>query len=314
MPIIDLHCDTLTALKAAHKELRSNDMNLDLLRMQQQHILCQDFAVFVRLTEHQDVDAAWQYTLDCIAFFKNQLEKNKELVLQVTNYDDLGKAQKEQKIGALLSVEEGGVLGTDLGRLEQLYQAGVRLLTISWNFPNTLSYPHSSEPDIMQKNLRPFGRKVVEAMCDMHMLVDVSHLNDGGFWDVAHICRGPFVASHSNARTVTGHTRNLTDEMLKTLAEHGGVTGINFFSKFLGDDATGSLEQILKHIAHIKKVGGIEVLALGSDFDGFGGASGVRRCDDFPKLLAALEQAGYSSEEIEKLTYKNALRVIKDVL
>ena len=132
--------------------------------------------------------------------------------------------------------------------------------------------------------------------------------------DVAEMVKGPFVASHSDARAVEGHSRNLTDDMIKELARHGGVTGINFFSKFLGHDGTGSMEQILAHFKHIKQVGGIDVLALGSDFDGFGGHSGVRTCEDFPKLIDALNKAGFTAEEIDKITYKNALRVVKDVI
>lgn len=314
MPIVDLHCDTITELKKQGKVLLSNDLNLDLERMHELDIVLQDFAIFVRMTEHENIDAAWKYTLDVCDFFSNQMQVNAQLISHAVSYADIEKNRENKKISALLSVEEGGICGEQIERLEELYKRGVRLMTISWNFENTLCYPHSLTEDTSNKHLKPFGREVVQRMNEMGMIVDVSHLSDGGFWDVAALAKKPFVASHSDARAIEGHSRNLTDSMIKCLAEAGGVTGINFFSKFLGHDGTGSMEQILQHIAHIKDVGGIDVVALGSDFDGFGGESGVRTCEDFPKLIRALEKAGYTDEEIDKITHKNALRVLQEVL
>ncbi len=314
MPIIDFHCDTITELEKQHKLLRQNDLNLDLERMHRLGVLAQDFAIFVRLSEYKTLNSAWDYTLKMCDFFEGQMAANQDLVLHAKSYADVQKAAGDNKIAALLSVEEGGVLDEDITRVQKLYDRGVRLITISWNFENTLGYPHSLTEDTSDKHLKPFGRQVVEAMDALHMLVDVSHSGDGDFWDVADMVKGPFVASHSNARSMEGHSRNLTDPMIKTLAQHGGIMGINFFSKFLGHDGTGSIEQMLKHIQHIKQVGGIEVLALGSDFDGFGGASGVRTCEDLPLLFAALAKAGFTQEEIDKISYKNALRVMHDVL
>ena len=314
MPIADLHCDTLTELEKQNKVLRKNDLNLDLERMHKLGVVFQDFAIFVRLTEYGHIEDAWDYTQRLCDFFHAQMEANQDLILPVKTYADVEKAQRENKTAAMLSVEEGGVLEEDIDRVKELHDRGVRLITVSWNFENTLGYPHSLTEETSDKHLKPFGRQVVEAMNDLHMIVDVSHSGDGDFWDVAEMVKGPFVASHSDARAVEGHSRNLTDDMIKELARHGGVTGINFFSKFLGHDGTGSMEQILAHFKHIKQVGGIDVLALGSDFDGFGGHSGVRTCEDFPKLIDALNKAGFTAEEIDKITYKNALRVVKDVI
>ena len=314
MSIIDLHCDTITELKRQKKELRHNDMNLDLERMKKLGIMCQDFAIFIRMSEYKTIDDAWNYTNDCIKFFKDEIKKNDDLIEQIKSYKELMAVSEKKKMGALLSIEEGGIIGTDIERVNKLYDEGVRLITLSWNFESDLSYPNSLDDSVRNSGLKPFGKTVVEKMGELGMLVDVSHLSDGGFWDVADICKGPFVASHSDARSLANHPRNLTDAMIKRLAKEGGVTGINFFSKFLGSDGSGSIEQMVNHIKHIKNIGGIDVVALGSDFDGFGGASGVRTCEDFPKLFNALEKAGFTGDELEKITYKNALRVIKDVL
>ena len=314
MPIADLHCDTLTELEKQCKELRQNDLNLDLKRMRQLGVVLQDFAIFVRMTEYGSIDDAWSYTKKLCTFFNSQMLANQDIVLPVKSYADVERALKENKTAAMLSLEEGGVLDEDVERVKELYDRGVRLITISWNFENTLGYPHSLTEDTTGLHLKPFGRKVVEAMNDLHMIVDVSHSGDGDFWDVAEMVKGPFVASHSDARAIEPHSRNLTDEMIREVAKHGGVVGINFFSKFLGHDGTGSMEQIITHFQHIKQVGGIDVLALGSDFDGFGGHSGVRTCEDYPKLISALTKAGFTDDEIDKLSHKNVLRVIKDVI
>src|SRR5699024_7042079 len=113
--------------------------------------------------------------------------------------------------------------GTSLRRLHEFYDAGVRLITLTWNYENAAGYPNSRDSSVMRKGLKPFGKVLIEEMNDLGMIIDVSHLSDGGFWDVARRSKKPFIASHSNARAVTSHPRNLTDEMIRAIAEKGGV-------------------------------------------------------------------------------------------
>ena len=141
----------------------------------------------------------------------------------------------------------------------------------------------------------------------MGMLVDVSHLSDAGFYDVCRIVKGPFVASHSNARAVCGCGRNLTDDMICKLAEHGGVTGLNFCPEFLepkDKDPRQSLSASAAHARHIMNVGGRECLGLGSDFDGISGLLDYGTADTLPLLAEGLEKEGFSQEEIESIFYK----------
>ena len=167
-----------------------------------------------------------------------------------------------------------------------------------------------------EHGLKKKGIEFVELMEEIGMAVDVSHLGDAGFWDVAEIMKKPFAASHSNARAIAGHTRNLTDEMIRTIAERGGVMGINYCPVFLDDREDGGTSRIsamVRHIKHIRNVGGIECIGLGSDFDGISGTLEI----DSPSAVHLLEEAlyrnGFTQTEVEKIFYRNVLRFYGDV-
>lgn len=314
MSFIDLHCDTISVLLESGESLYSSDRNVSIEKMQKSDVFCQFFAMFIRMSEFQTTDQAYEYLKKMHGVYQKEMEKNSEYIRPALSAADLHKNRQEKKLSGVLTVEEGGVIGEEINRLEELHKLGVRLITLTWNFENSLGFPNSDDPAVMNAGLKPFGKQVVERMNDLHMLVDVSHLSDGGFWDVARLTRGPFVASHSNARAVRDFRRNLTDEMLRTLAQHGGVTGINFFHKFLGEDGQGSVADMVRHIRHIQNTAGIDTIALGSDFDGFSGPCEIRDCAQFYKLTDALTAAGFTDGEIEKICWKNAQRVIDDVL
>ncbi|MDU7338303.1 MAG: dipeptidase [Clostridium sp.] len=314
MSIIDLHCDTISVLLESREPLLSSDRNVSIEKMRSADVLCQFFAMYICLTNFKDVDGAYDYLKKMHAHYLAELEENKDFIRPALCAQDLHKNRADKKISSILTVEEGGVIGDKPERLQELHDMGVRLITLTWNYENSLGYPNSDDPSIMNAGLKPLGKEIVERMNELHMLVDVSHLSDGGFWDVMGLTKGPFVASHSNARSVRDFRRNLSDDMLRALAERGGVTGINFYHKFLGEDGQGSVADMVRHIEHIRKVAGIDVIALGSDFDGFSGPCEVRDCTQFGKLTDALTAARFSDEEIEKICWKNALRVIDCVL
>ena len=152
------------------------------------------------------------------------------------------------------------------------------------------------------------------------MIVDVSHLSDAGFYDVASHAKRPFVASHSGARAVCRHCRNLTDEMIRGIGEKGGVMGVNYFTEFLrdkekfGDPMKTSLDDMVAHIRRIIRVGGIDSVGLGSDFDGAAVSMEITNAGDMQLLAARLEKEGFSTEEIEKIFYKNVFRVYREIL
>jgi len=152
----------------------------------------------------------------------------------------------------------------------------------------------------------------LDIMGKLGIIADVSHLSEGGFYDVTRHKR-PFAASHSCARALCDHPRNLSDGQLRALSDCGGIVGLSLVPSFLvpGSSLAGA-EDVLRHALHIKNVAGIEAIALGSDFDGFSDENEISDCSRYPLLIRALEKE-FSSREIEKICYSNALRVFRDV-
>lgn len=205
--------------------------------------------------------------------------------------------------------------------LENMYNKGVRLITLTWNHENCLGYPNSENKYVMAKGLKKTGIEAVLRMNELGIIVDVSHLSDGGFYQVAELmakAKRPFIASHSNARAVTGHQRNMTDNMIRVLADNGGIMGLNLSPHFLNDiepkNGSSRIADMVRHILHIRSVGGAEVLAIGSDFDGIEGQLQVKNPPDFEMLWSALEKAGVSNRELEKIWQGNGLRVLSEVI
>jgi membrane dipeptidase len=312
MPIIDLHCDTISALLDCSRPagLRANHLHIDLHKLQQANSLAQFFAMYIDL---QAVENPLEACLVMIDRFYQEIEQNNDLIQVATSLSDLQANQAQQKISAFLTIEEGGVLKGNLSNLRIFHRLGVRLITLTWNYPNEIGFPNC-RTEYQQCGLTAFGQAVVLEMNRLNMMIDVSHLSDQGFYDVAKFSARPFVASHSNARSVKAHSRNLTDAMIKTLAEKGGVMGINFANSFLGNSPVSLIEDMVRHINHIRNIGGIEVIALGSDFDGIAPKLEIADMGELDKLIQALQQHNFSETEIEKICHKNVLRVMKDCL
>ena len=233
------------------------------------------------------------------------------------SYDEFLQNKSQNIISAFLTLEDGRSVNGDLKRLDHFYEKGIRLITLTWNNENCIGFPNSKDPDIMNKGLKPFGIELIERMNQLGVIIDVSHLSDGGFYDVAKYSKKPFTASHSNSRILSPHTRNMTDDMIKVLADKGGIMGLNLGPEFLNEDITNknsTVALMVKHLNHQKNIGGIEVLALGSDFDGVFGNMEINGCDKYYLLFDALKKDGWTEQEIEMLAYKNAERFLKDVL
>lgn len=312
MKLIDFHCDTILRLieRGDDCQLRQNDLSVDIRKMRDGDVMAQFFACYIDLAS---VGNPLEYCLAMIDRFYKELEANKDEICLATCYSDLVENQAAGKISAFLTIEEGAALKGKLENLRIFHRLGVRLITLTWNYPNEIGFPNTLEPH-EDKGLTDFGRELVGEMNRMGMLVDVSHLSDKGFYDVAALSQKPFVASHSNARAMTRHSRNLTDDMIRLLAEKGGITGLNFSKKFLGDSDISRIEDMVRHVKHIYNVGGIDVVAIGTDFDGIKPKQEVEHIGEMGKLVRGLEDAGFSTFEIEKMYHVNAMRVIRDTL
>ena len=318
---VDMHCDTISGLWRANQagnnlSLRESNMSVDLMKMQKGGYLLQNFAMFVFLGREAD---PLVNVLELIDEFYRQIEANRDLIAPVYTYADIEKNAAEGKLSALLTIEEGGVLKGNVQVLRNLYRLGVRMLTLTWNFENEIGFPgttiHNEAYDASKRyGLKPAGIEILREMNRLGMIVDVSHLGDDGFWDVVKYTDSPFVASHSNARAACNHTRNLTDDMIRALADKGGVMGINFCGDFLTEGGSDRVEDMIRHIKHIKNVGGIGCIGLGTDFDGIDNVPEVRDASYMPLLARGMEQAGFTPAEIDAVFSGNVLRVYREVL
>lgn len=338
--IIDMHCDTISEIryrrdgKGEECSLRENRLHIDARRLKESGYMLQCFALYVHLRgcggiDEQGVlqpDKAWEDLQELYRLYRQELAGCEDLLQPVSSAADLEQCRQAGKVAALLTVEEGGVCGGSLKRLEELYDMGVRMMTLTWNFPNELGYPNIDSLDTRhghqalfradtEHGLTETGRAFVARMEELGILVDVSHLSDRGFWDVLETATRPFVASHSNARAVCPCVRNLTDEMIHALAERGGVMGLNFCTDFLrtvpeGEPNPGSLEDVAAHARHIFRVGGEDCLGLGSDFDGIDTNEALPGAQAMEKLWDALRQSGFTERQLDKIFYANVSRVL----
>lgn len=311
MNFIDFHCDTIYRLrKDPALALRKNSLSVDVEKLRNSGSIAQFFALYIDLSETKD---PFDEFVRLAEIFRKELGVNSDVLRFSGCFDDLMENQKQGRISSFLTVEEGAALQGKMSNLEVLHGLGVRLITLTWNYPNEIGYP-AFEGKYMDRGLTNFGCELVEAMNHNKMIVDVSHLSDRGFYDVSEISKKPFMASHSNARSITNAPRNLTDDMIRMLGNSGGLIGINFERTFLGNSEQGKISEMVRHIDHIRNAGGIEVLALGSDFDGIDTKPEISDISEMGKLAAALAQNGYSESDIEKIFCRNALRFIRDTL
>ena len=308
--MIDLHCDTIMQLldHPDSGDLYRNTWKIDIEKLQKAHSKVQDFALFINLGKTNDPYGRYEEMRNLCT---TQIHLYGEHIQHVLSYQDVKSVYESGKIGALMSIEEGGVLGGDLDKLKQAYQDGVRLITLTWNYPNGLGEPHCGE---QHKKLTPKGIEFVEVMQDLGIIVDCSHLNDAGTEQLGDILDVPFVASHSNAREITAHTRNLPDNLIKLIANKGGVIGLNFAQSFLGTSPVSRIEDIVKHGLYLINKGGEDVVALGTDFDGIKPNTEIKDTSEMYRLYDAFKEAGLSVEQCEKLFWKNADRLLKEIL
>lgn len=326
--LIDLHCDTLTALTpedaplldalrdpARRREaagwLAGRVRETDTLDLPGRHFSlstlpkgvrwCQCCAIFVPDGLPQEEAAAY-YDLHQRNFHR-QMEKLANRVLPCRTAADVEAAWDRGRAAAILTVENGSALAGRLDRVEKLARDGVRMLTLTWNGENELGSGSAAD-----HGLSPFGREAVRALEDCGIVIDVSHLNDRGFDDLLAAARRPFAASHSNARTVCGHSRNLTDEQIQEMARRKCLIGLNYFQNFLrADDCPASRDDLFRHVEHFLALGAENCLALGSDADGADLPADLNCPEKFAGLYQYLLDRGLSAAQAEGVLWRNAL-------
>lgn len=307
--IVDGHCDTIVELMKHGGELYENGGHIDLKKLQQYNAPIQFFAIWL---EPYFYNKPLNQTLKSIDYYYNEIDKNKEFISHVNTIEDIFNNKKNGRISGLLSLEGGEALEGELSNLRMLYKLGVRALTLTWNFRNSLGQGKSGDEGI---GLTHFGKEVVKEMNRLGMLVDVSHLSDAGFWEVAEISKKPFIASHSNSREICNIPRNLTDNQIKTIAKRGGVIGINIYPTFVvkgGEGAT--IDHVMKHISHIIEIAGDDCIGLGCDYDGIERTvEGLEEVTKIKVLIEAIEKK-YGENTALKIAEGNFIRVMEEVI
>ncbi|MFV0363258.1 MAG: dipeptidase [Suipraeoptans sp.] len=324
MKYIDMHCDTLmTAYRLKKKNMYEMPGMLDVKRMKQAGQMAQFFAIFMpppdeekRLNRDSMIDDEEYYNY-CLDVLQTTIKENNKIIAQAYNANDINENERNGRISAFLTFEDGRMINGKMENIDKFYDDGIRLITLTWNYANCFGAPNSSDMDIMNQGLTEFGKESIEYMNTKGILIDVSHLSDGGFKDVARLSKKPFIASHSNCRELSPHQRNLTDPMIRQLANSGGVIGLNFGPQFLNSDITvktSTKELICEHILRLIDKGGIECVMLGSDLDGVDGELEINSPEKMELIFDCLAKNGISQNDIEKIAWRNAYRVINEVL
>ena len=298
MRIIDLHCDTLTECQKRGLTLMNPQTQLAFNRLGRDG-WCQAAAIF--MPDHLRGAAAVEYFDLVYDYWRKQLDMWQGAVTEAKRLSGDCMADP-QRPAAFLTVEGGSVLAGDLGRIPLLKQRGVRMLTLTWNAANELGGGQAE--DI---GLTPLGRQAIPLLEQNDIIIDVSHLGDRGFWEVAGVAKRPFVASHSNARAVCPHPRNLTDRQFQAIVKAGGAVGLNFYSDFIGQGGAGQpVEHLLEHIRRFVALGGAEHIVLGSDYDGADMPVWLDRSEKLDSAIALMIKSGLSPKLAEKICFENA--------
>lgn len=304
----DLHCDTLTEIYTNNLKLEENELHISLNRATNFNKYCQVFAIWTndKLAEEQ----RFENFINVYNYFINNKPENLNIC---KNYNDVINSLENNKISAILAVEDAGVLNGNIGRIDYLHDIGVRFITLTWNSSNELS------DGIKVDNaggLTHFGKLAVAKMQEKNIIVDVSHISEKGFWDVCEISKKPFVATHSNSKTICEHFRNLNDEQFKAIVENKGLVGINLCGGFLNnieDDA--SIDDIIRHIDYFLSLGGEDTLCFGADFDGIDTLpKGIKGINDIYKIYEEMLKRNYSQKTTDRIFFNNFIDFIANNL
>jgi len=327
MKVADMHCDTVGELikNTSENTLLKNNLHIDIDKLKKGDYMLQNFAMFVNMKVYPD---CYGRCIEMIKYWEKLKTAYASYVGEVRSFEDIVKNAECGKLAALLTVEEGECCLGDVACLEELYGRGVRMMTITWNYENSLGYPATPRCSKtgkrlaldLSKGLTGVGKEIVNRMQEIGMIVDVSHLSDKGFYDVAEIAKSsgkPFVASHSNARCIAGSPRNLSDDMIRKIGECGGVIGVNFYPPFLCEKKVSGRELLsytIFHIRHMINKGGMGCVGLGTDFDGIDGELAISDASKMQVLYEALRAAGFSEGETERILWRNVIDLYKAVL
>lgn len=301
--VFDGHCDTAIELWRQEQSLRSNSLAVSLERAERLDGYAQFFAFCTVWLETRMPHT--EHFARALDYFTEQLRENEDRITLCRTMREADAAMAAGRAAAFLAIEGAEAVREDPGLLEAAYEKGVRMVSLVWNLPNSLSGSCQTGEGLSEKG-KDFFRRAQR----LGMLVDVSHLSEKGFWDMAELAEKPIVASHSDDFAVCPHPRNLTDAQFRAICDLDGTVGLNLYGPFLTQEKTPTLDDLRRHLDHFLTLGGEGHLALGADLDG---------CEILPEDFAAVDdynalgdylvKTGYSDETIQNL-FCNSLRKV----
>lgn len=323
MKIIDLHCDTIMHLYQGKHLKRMEDSHVDLEKLQRGGCMAQCFAIFVPTgptAERMKLqDTPEEYFEKAYRAYQRELALNRDIIAPACSTADILANAAAGKMSAILTVEDGVTLRGKLENVEEYYRRGVRMVALTWNYENSLGYPQSTDPERHARGLKPFGIEAVRRMNELGIAVDVSHLSEGGFWDVVRHSSKPFIASHSCCRAMQNIPRNLSDDQICAIGESGGIIGINFANDFLHPvadrryDRLTAVTEVVRHLDHMSRLAGMDAVAIGSDHDGISSELEWGDYGGMPLLVEGIVKK-FGSYNAEKICSGNALRALRDII
>jgi membrane dipeptidase len=311
--LIDLHNDVLEVMISDpnyHLKDRHNYNHTDIPRLQEGDVDIQFFSVWVSPSQYTNYYQQAQVMLNR---FYDEVSQNPGTIAQVTNPDQADSINALNKIAAVIGVEGGHHIENSIEKLINLYDAGMRYMTITWN--NSTDWAISAQDSrTLTHGLSDFGRQVIRKMDSLGIIIDVSHVGIKTIQDILTETNNPIIASHSGVRAIRDHYRNLYDWQIIDIANTGGVIGVIFYPPFLNGTNNADIDDVIQHIDYIKNLVGIDYIAIGSDFDGIGVTPlGLEDVSRFPNLTSELLIRGYSKEDVEKIMGGNFKRVFEQV-
>jgi len=315
--LFDLHCDTLYECANAGKSLYENDLAVNYAASRQYTHYAQFFALFCGTEQKIDsknliLALPMEKRLDALLkTARKEFQENASwLAFCKTGYD-LTRAVETGKAAAFLSIEGAELLASE-SHIIRAYQAGVRMVTLSWNYRNAYACGAMTNT---QEGLSLRGKDLLKELCAMGVIIDVSHLSEKGFWDVCRTIDCPFIASHSDSYALRPHPRNLTDQQFTEIARRGGLVGVNLYTPFLVEGTESTLDNVVDHIERFIGLAGEKNIALGCDLDGCTALpAGIKGLSDIERLAKHMRSRGFSEEAVNNIFYNNAFAFVQKAL
>lgn len=301
MQVFDLHCDTLYKTTTENNSIVANNYHLSYEKLLKYSEYTQVVAIWI--PDEYRGNNAIKLVNDCYKNLLNSLQQCKEFYL-VNNFNQLNNGHN-----VILAIEGGSALAGDINNVKLLKDMGVRFLTLTWNGANEIGDGIRSENP---KGLTAFGRELIPELEKNNIIIDVSHASDQLFWQTAQIAKRPFVATHSNSRTICSNLRNLTDDQFKHICKIGGIVGLNFYKYFITDSGVANFSDLEKHLEHFLSLNGEDTVALGSDFDGADMPDCIIGVESMETLYNYLLSRNYNENLLRKLFYQNAYNFCKN--